>query len=74
MGDRPRHQKPEGEELLRNAEAHGCVVTKGRKYFMVKCGCGDDRTTVHLTPHRNHFKSKLRLMEKWACWNQEELS
>lgn len=74
MGDRQRHPKPDGERLLATAEDHNCGVSRRKGYFKVKCPCGVHMTTVHLTPQRGHFRAKLRLMEKWPCWSNEESS
>lgn len=69
--DRPKHPKREGEDLLREAETRGCTITRGKGYFKMKCPCGDDMLTIHLTPQRGHFRAKLRLMQKWSCWDKE---
>lgn len=74
MSGRPRHQRKEGEAVLQDAEDHECRVTKGKKYFKIKCACGAHMTTLHLTPRSDgHFTAKHAKMRKWPCWNQEVL-
>ena len=66
---RPKHPRPELEALLKEAEAKGWRVIKGRKYFKMYCPCTDKHLTwVHLTPgqyYENHLRGLLR---RDTCW------
>ena len=74
MTSRPRHPKKEGEEILREAEAHGCTVKKG-KYFRVLCGQGCHMKSICLTPSSRYtFINDIRNMRNWPCWKKEEPS
>ena len=59
---RQRHPKKEGEEALRAIEAMGWSVTRGRRYFQLRCSCGKGHLThFHLSPSNpNHFQEKVR--------------
>jgi hypothetical protein len=47
---RPQHQVKELEEVLIAAERKGWAVDKGKKYFKMKCPCGEHMKTVKCTP------------------------
>lgn len=69
---RPRHPRKELEELLRNAERRGWKVSKGRKYFKMKCPCGIHIKTVHLTPSDpRYLRNTLSLLARETCWERE---
>lgn len=72
MGDkpRPRHPRKELEALLKEAEARGWRVTKGRKYYTIWCPCpGKHRETVHLTPSDPNYGRNLRAhLRLTTCW------
>jgi hypothetical protein len=70
---RPRHPSAELEGVLRQAEKQGWRVSKGRKYFMMKCPCPDKHLkTVHLTPQQNYLKKLKARLKSDTCWREED--
>jgi hypothetical protein len=68
---RPRHPDPELEELIRDAEAQGWRVSKGRKYYKALCPCDDQcMEMIHLTPSKNYVRNKRNKMSKCEGWEQ----
>ncbi len=62
LGYWQRHPKKEGEDLLREFEAHEWRITRRNRYYMVFCppSCGIHHLTVHLSPSNpNYFKNVL---------------
>lgn len=72
---RPKHPIKELEALLREAEAKGWRVTKGRKYYALWCSCpGKHWKTVHLTPSDINYERHLRgKLKRDTCWEEETL-
>ena len=70
---RPRHPRKELERVLRDAEAHGWQVTKSRKYFAMRCSCGQHKKWVHLTPADPRYERNLsKWLERQPCWEQQQ--
>lgn len=66
---RPKHPRPELEALLKEAEAKGWQVVKGRKYFKMSCPCADKHLTwVHLTPGQYYVNHLRGLLRRDTCW------
>lgn len=70
VATRPRHQRRELEDVLRDLEAKGWRVVKGRKYFKAYCPCPMQHLkTVHLTPsNSNYQKNLLGELRRATCW------
>ena len=70
---RPRHTRPELEAVLREAEAQGWRVQKGKKYFKMYCPCADEHLkTVKLTPSSPGYERNLRgQLKRATCWKEE---
>ncbi len=72
MGDRPRHQRSDIEQILRDAEASGWVFTRRNEYFRGKCSCeGKHMRTVHATPSSPRYAINLRKWFERTCWKGE---
>lgn len=68
---RPRAKK-EIEEFLRRLEAQGWTVTRGKKYYMARCPCGDHQKTVHLSPSNPYYlKNTIKLVARETCWEDK---
>lgn len=71
MGDRPKHNRPDIEALMREAEARGWVFTKGSGYYKGKCSCeGKHMKTVHLSPSNPRYTLNLRKWFERTCWKE----
>jgi hypothetical protein len=70
---RPRHPVKELEAVLREAEDKSWRVTKGKKYFKMKCPCaGKHMRTVHLSPSDPNYERNLRAwLGRQPCWTGE---
>ena len=69
---RPKHQVKELEAVLRQAEAGGWCVEKGKKYFGMRCPCGKHQRRVHLTPSNPKYLLNLRKwLQRQPCWREE---
>jgi hypothetical protein len=68
---RPRHQKPELEAILRDAESLGWRVIKAKKFKMY-CPCDDKHIkTVNLTPLNPNYARELRnQLRRATCWRE----
>lgn len=72
MGQRPRHQDKDLEQLLRDLEANNWRVTKGKKYYKVYCPCGIHQRTVKNTPSDPSYECNVRgWLGRTGCWEQE---
>lgn len=73
---RPKHPKKEGEEALREVEAHDWRADKrktGKGYFRLRCPCGDHITRLHLSPSNpNHYKERLEWCRNRECWKEPQ--
>ncbi|GAA2204929.1 hypothetical protein GCM10009850_006170 [Nonomuraea monospora] len=70
---RPRHPIKELEEVLAAAERKGWSVSKGKKYYSMKCPCGSHMKTVKCTPSGNNYRRNLLAqLGRVTCWNDEE--
>lgn len=66
---RPRHSIKELEGVLTEAEGKGWDVTKGRKYYRMRCPCGNHQKTVHLSPSDPNYKRNLvGWLKRTGCW------
>jgi len=70
----PRHPVKETEALLDEADkVHGWDVSKGRKYFRLRCPCGKHQTWVHLTPSNpNYVRERRGYLRNTGCWGTME--
>jgi hypothetical protein len=72
VAERPRHPDRDLESLLRAVEASGWRVTKGRKYFVIRCPCPElHMSTVHLTPKRHYGKNLRKRLARYTCWKED---
>ena len=70
---RPRHRRPELEEVLKRAEKKGWRVEHGKRYWMLWCPCGKHHKTVKKTPSGGNYKQNLLgQLGRATCWNNEE--
>ena len=69
---RPRHPKPELEEVLKAAEAQGWRVTRGSKYYMMWCPCPQKhKKTVKITPNASYRRNLLGQLRRTTCFGTE---
>lgn len=69
--DRPRHPRADLEQLLRDIEAQGWVVSKP-KYYRCACPCGEHLKWLHLTPSDpNYARNQRAWFTRQACWKEE---
>lgn len=69
MVARPKHPAKELEQVLGEAERQGWTVTKGKKYYMMRCGCGSHQKTVRLTPSDPSYRRNLLgWLKRSGCW------
>ncbi|MDA8282297.1 MAG: hypothetical protein M0Z42_03115 [Actinomycetota bacterium] len=70
--NRPRHPRPELEEICREVEQAGWRVVKGSAYFKAYCPCGLHKRSVHLTPSGKDYGKNLRQwFRRQPCWPKE---
>jgi hypothetical protein len=69
---RPRHPVKELEWVLRTAELRGWRVTRGKKYFKMKCSCPRMCIkTVHLSPSDPKYAVNLiGYLTRTTCWTE----
>lgn len=74
MATRPKHQDKDLEAVLRDAEARQWRVTKGKRYYMMRCPCPEmHQKTVKLTPSGSRYELNLRKwLERQSCWRSKE--
>ncbi len=49
----------------------GWQVTKSRKYFSMRCSCGQHKKWVHLSPSDPRYERNLRKwLERQPCWEK----
>lgn len=66
---RPRHPEKDLEATLREAERKGWKVTKGKKYYRMRCACGIHQRTVHVSPSDpNYRRSLVGWLNRTGCW------
>jgi hypothetical protein len=73
---RPKHPIKELETVLKEAEAKGWRVEKGKKYFKIWCPkrCGKHWKTVKLTPSGGtYLQNLIGQLQRATCWGDEEL-
>lgn len=59
--------------MLREAELRGWNVHRGKRYFIMKCPCGQHFKTVKLTPSgRNYKRNLLGQLHRATCWDDNE--
>lgn len=69
---RPTHPKKEFEAFLKDAEAQEWEVSKGKKYYKMKCPCGTHMKTIHLTPSDpNYLRNARGWLRRETCWKEE---
>lgn len=70
---RPRHPDKDLERLLRGCESAGWRFEKGKKYYKGRCGCGDHRKTVKLTPSNpNYLRNVRQWFKRQRCWGDHQ--
>ena len=73
MADRPKHPRKELETIIREAEARGWGVTKGKGYFRMLCPCGQHKKWVALTPSDPRYGTNLgKWLARQSCWEGGE--
>lgn len=65
---RPRHPIQELEKILQDAESKRWDVRKGKKYYRMRCPCGDHQKSVHLTPTSVYPLNLLGWLRRTGCW------
>jgi hypothetical protein len=70
---RPKHPDKDLEPVLKEAESQNWIVTKGKKYFKMKCPCPDKHSkTVHLSPSDPKYrKNLLAQLLRATCWKEK---
>jgi len=67
---RPRHPDKDIEKFLKRAERRGWVFTRGSKYYMGRCPCGQHMKTVHLTPNQSYLRNLRTYLVRLDCWTE----
>lgn len=66
---RPRHPHKDLEPILDAAENKGWHVQRRRKYYMMRCPCGQHQKTVKITPSDPNYPRNLRgWLKRSGCW------
>lgn len=68
---RPRHPDKDIEKFLKKAESRGWTFTRGKKYYMGHCPCGEHLKTVHITPNQRYLGNLRKWMMKLDCWKEQ---
>lgn len=64
-----RTERQNLEALLKEAESKGWQVTRTRRYYKIRCGCGAHQRTVHITPSDPNYERNLRhWLKRTGCW------
>ena len=73
MSGHPKHPDKELRKTTDAADAQGWKVTRGKKYFMMKCPCPEKhKKTVKLSPSNpNYGRELLQWLERYTCWKEE---
>lgn len=69
MGYWRRHPDKDLEEVLGAFhEAGWRIENPGRRYYRVKCACGNHQRSIHISPSNpNHGREALRWMRRQSC-------
>jgi len=73
MAPRPRHEDPDYERLLCEAEKRNWRITRDAGYFKCLCPCDDKHwVSVVLTPSKQRTLMNTRKnFERKSCWKEE---
>jgi len=62
----------EFEDVRRSAERQGWTVTRGRKYFKMKCPCADrDMKMMHITPRQHYLRNFTKTLQRDTCCEED---
>lgn len=72
MGYWRRHSKKELEGLLQEFHEAGWVIRDPvKKYYHVRCPCGDHKRSIHLTPSNPHYSENARhWLHRQPCYKE----
>jgi len=71
MALRPKHTDKDLEAVLAEGEDLSWLVTKGKKYFKMKCPCGKHIKSVHLSPSDPNYRRNLTgWLKRTGCWRR----
>ena len=65
-----KHPDKELRALIDAALAHGWRIDRSTTYYILLCGCGQHRKTVHMTPSDPNY---ILNTTKWfhrTCWKE----
>lgn len=69
----PTHPDKDLQKVLVIFAANGWTISRGSKYYMLKCPCGLHKTSLHLTPSNPyHGNEKLNFMRRQPCHRGNE--
>lgn len=72
MGYWPKHPKKELEAVLGEFHEASWTIEKAKKYYKVKCPCGDHMRTIHLSPSNpNYAKDVMKWLPRQTCYPWE---
>lgn len=60
MVDWPKHPMKDIQAVLEEFASLGWRIERGRKYYSVKCPCGEHKRWVHATPSDRNYVVNLR--------------
>lgn len=75
MGGTPKHQDKELRAVIKEAERKGWTVARGKKYYKLRCSCGNPthQKTVRLTPSNPNYEKNLRgWFKRTGCWEEDQ--
>lgn len=70
---RPVHPKKDIEAVLREAESHGWIVSKGKTYYKALCTCPEKhmKLSIKLTPSDGRYVMNLSSwFRRQECWKE----
>lgn len=73
MGYWQKHPKKELEAVLGEYHEAGWSITKGKKYYKLRCPCGGHLRSIHLSPSNPRYaQESLQYLYRYTCYPREE--
>ena len=69
----PKHPDKGLRAVIESALRQRWAVSKGQKYYMMKCPCPmKHKKTVKISPSNPKYERELRhFLERYTCWKEE---
>lgn len=72
MSQRPKHPLKELESVLQKAEELGWRCERGKRYYKMKCACGQHMKMMHISPSgQNYLRNLVAWLQRSGCWEED---